>query len=195
MSRTPRNRVRRSAVCLIGLVCLLGVGACGTGFEAQTNHSYQAAEGSNERSEDVDAMNMVAVENSDGTATVSAALLAKTDDGDALTDVTGTDSDGDQVDIEFDGPLTLPKGDLVMLGEEPELVLSGDAVEAGYYVALDLQFETAAPVEVEVPIVERGEEGTYDSVAEAPEPEPTDSGDKAGKGNGDGKGNSDGNEG
>lgn len=182
MSRTP-HRVRRSAASLAGLACLLGLAACGTGVNAQTNQSYQAAEGSNERTEHVDAMNVIAVENSDGTATVSAALLAKADDGDALTGVTGTDPDGGQVDVEFDGPITLPEDDLVSLGEEPELVLSGDAIEAGYYITLTLEFETAAPVEVEVPVVERGEEGTYDSVAEAPAPEPTDSGDdKSGSG-------------
>ena len=177
VSRTP-HRVRRGAACLAGLACLLGLAACGTGVNAQTNQSYQAAAGSNEREADVDVMNILAVENTDGlAATISAGVIAKGQDdaGDTLTGVSGTDGEGNELDVQLDAPVELPDGELVTLGEEPEITLSGDAVEAGYYVTLDLQFETAAPVEVEVPVVERGEEGTYDSVAEAPAPEESDS--------------------
>ncbi|MGH3357516.1 MAG: hypothetical protein ACRDO7_01850 [Nocardioidaceae bacterium] len=167
------HRVRRGAACVAGLACLLGVSACGTGFEAQTSQAYQAAAGSNERAADLDVLNMLAVENTDGTATVSAALINKSDEDDSLTAVTGTDSEGNEIDVELIGPIALPPGKLVTLGEEAEIVLSGD-LSAGYYTTLNLQFENGAPVEIEVPIVEREEDGTYDDIAEAPQPAPVD---------------------
>lgn len=175
--RPTSHRVRRGAACLAGVACLLGISACGTNFEAQTNQAYQAAAGSNERAAGVDILNMLAVENADGTATVSATVLNKSGGDDSITAVSATDEEGDDVDVELSQPVALPDGKSVMLGEEPEIVISDEDLSAGYYTTLTLQFDSIAPVQIQIPVVDRGDEGTYDGIAEAPAPK--DTGDKS----------------
>lgn len=178
MRPTP-HRLRRSAASVAGIVALLGlVSACGTGLGAQTDQIYQASAGADARSDSMELHSVVAVENPDGTSTISAVLLNKAAEPDQLSAVTAATGDDQPVDLEFSDPIDLPTGELVRLGEEPEIALTGDT-DTGDYVTLDVQFENAAPMQIDVPVVARDSEGTYDEVAEAPEPaQPQDDGPK-----------------
>ncbi|UPK74586.1 hypothetical protein MU582_19440 [Nocardioidaceae bacterium SCSIO 66511] len=172
--RPTASRLRRGAAGISAAACLLALGACGTGFDAQTNQVYQPAAGANDHATDVDLLNVVGVDNSDDTATISASVLNKADADETITGVTGVTDSGDdveggkEVDITFAGPIDLPHGDLVKLGEEAEIVISYEDLGGGQYATLTFEFQNAAPVEMDVPIVSRGDEGVYDAVAEAP---------------------------
>ena len=173
--RPTASRLRRSAASISAAACLIAVGACGTGFDAQTNQVYQPAAGANIRADNIDLLNVVGVDNSDDTATLSLGVLNKADADDTLTTVTGVTDSGDkveggqEVDVEFADPIDLPSGTLVKLGEEPEIVISYDGLGGGQYTTLTFEFENSAPIEVDVPVVSRGDEGVYDSIAEAPD--------------------------
>ncbi|UYM06854.1 hypothetical protein [Solicola gregarius] len=179
--RPTASRTRRRAACIAGVVSLLAVSACGTGFDAQTNQVYQPAAGANERAESVDLLNVLAADNSDDTATISASLLNKGDADDTVTAITGTTDSGDglkggdPIDVQLAGPIALPTHELVKVGADAEIVVSYDDLGGGQYVTLDFEFENAAPITMDVPVVARGEHGIYDGIAEAPEPttEPT----------------------
>lgn len=151
---------------------MLGLSGCGTGFDAQTNQAYQPGDGSIERTADVDLLGVVAVDNADDTATISASIMNKSDADDRLVGVTGAGRSGDAIDVEVADPVDLPPGDLVSLGEEPEVVLSSDELAPGYFTDLTFEFENAGPVDIDVPVVSREESETYAEIAEAPEPEP-----------------------
>lgn len=170
--RSTANHLRRSAAGLAGAACLLLVGACGTNFEAQTNQIYQPAIGANESNDQIKLLNVLGVANDDDTATLSASIYNKTTEDDVVTAVTGTDGEGNSIEVELVEPIELPAQDLVATGEEAQVVVSFDEMTAGYYVTLDFEFENASPVEVDVPIVTRDEEGVYDGaydeIAEAP---------------------------
>lgn len=176
--RPTANRLRRSAVGLAGAACLLGVSACGTNFEAQTNQVYQAAAGANHNTGQVKLLNVLVVDNSDDTGTLSASLLNKVDEDDTISGVTGTNTEGDAIDVELVEPVELPAHELVLTGEEAQVVVSSDDLTPGRYVTLTFQFEDAAPVEIDVPVVERDDHGIYDAIAEAPEPAPKQNSDK-----------------
>ncbi len=156
--------------------CLLAVGACGTNFSAQTNQVYQPAAGADAYTDDLKLLNVLAVDNADGTATLSASVTNRTTTDDSITDVTGTDDEGNAVDVELVEPIDVPAHELVKTGEEAQIIISSDDVQAGYYVTLDFTFENSSPTSVDVPVVTRDEEGvyadTYDDIAEAPEQAP-----------------------
>ena len=182
--RPTANHLRRSAAGLAGAACLLLVSACGTNFDAQTGQVYQPAAGANQDTEQIKMLNVVAVDNADNTATLSASLLNKADEADAISGVTGTNN-GDAIDVELVEPIELPPHELVKTGEEAQVVVAFDDLQAGYYVKLDFEFESAAPIEVNVPIASRDDAAVYEGIAEAPEtPEP-----KNGSGNQSGNNN------
>lgn len=172
--RPTASRLRRSAACFAGVACLLAVGACGTGVDAQTNQVYQPAAGANVRADSVDLLNVLAVDNSDDTATISASILNKADADDQLTGVTGTTESGDAVeggqpvDVQLADPIDLQSQELVKIGARAEIVVSYDSLGGGQYVTLDFEFENSAPIEMDVPVVARDDHGTYDGIAEAP---------------------------
>src|SRR4051794_15688522 len=66
-------RRRRLAAASLAVTTMLSLGACGTGFSAQTNQVYQPAVGADARG-DVDALNTLLVANPNGSATVSVGL-------------------------------------------------------------------------------------------------------------------------
>jgi hypothetical protein len=80
--------VRRRGLSAAALAVTAGLtlGACGTSFGAQTNQVYQPAVGANARG-DVDSHNTQLVGNSDGSATLSAALVNNLDDDQTLTSI------------------------------------------------------------------------------------------------------------
>ncbi|HLR85452.1 MAG TPA: hypothetical protein VK059_10920 [Nocardioidaceae bacterium] len=175
MTRTA-DRLRRSAAALAGVACLLAMSACGTNFGAQTNQVYQPASGADAYTDELKLLNVLAVDNADDTATLSATLVNRTGTDDSVTAVSGTDGEGNDIDVQLVDPVEIPAHGRVKTGEEAQIVVSSDDLTAGYYVNLDFTFENSSPTKVDVPIVTRNEEGVYadayTDIAEAPEQTP-----------------------
>lgn len=162
---------RRLTATSFAAAALLVLGACG--FNAQTNHQYQAAVGAHARGE-MDVLNTLLVANDDGSATVSASLVNHTESEQSLSSVSVTAMDGTELAVRgLKLLLPLPQNRLAGLG------LSSDAggfrvtegAKPGYFVKVTFSFTASAPVTVEAPVVERTAE--YEKVAGA-EPLPTD---------------------
>jgi len=166
-------------MALAGLLVAGALSGCGTGLDAQTNAIYDPGDGVNERGGGVDVLNALLVANPDGTGTLSAALLNNGQEADEVTEV-AVSADGEELTVDASGlPVALPPSPRAPLNIEDEAAVYVEDVEAGYFVTLSMQFQNAAPVEIEVPVVGRGDEPSndmYDSVptgGPATEPEPT----------------------
>ncbi|MDO9379593.1 MAG: hypothetical protein Q7T56_12160 [Nocardioidaceae bacterium] len=160
----------RGAAVAAAAVLALTVSGCATGFNAETNREYTAAVGTNQREGDVDVLNALYVENVGGTATLSTVLVDKIGEPDTLTGITVATAGGDELTATLDAPIDVEPGVSTRLGDEPEVVISGDFV-AGQFLRTTLTFENAGEVVLRAPVVERTEE--YSEVA-APSILPTD---------------------
>jgi hypothetical protein len=139
-------------------------GCIGTGDDAQTNAQYQAGVGSNLRTGQVQLYNALAVDNGDGTATLSTVIVNTTDQPQKL-DAVAARNGGEAVEVET-APAIIGAGDSFNTGPAATAVLMGDAVTEGEYVALTLTFDRAGDVTIDVPVVTRTE--MYQDVAAKP---------------------------
>lgn len=160
------TRSRRAALTAVLCVAALVLSACASGFGAQTNQIYTAAEGTNERGDIVDVLNALFVANADDTATLSAGLLVSEPDGDTLQDVAVTTLTGDDIDAQLVRPVDLTDGELHSTGQDAEVIIRGTNFGAGDFVHLSLSFSKAGTVELDAPVVART--AVYDGVAPAP---------------------------
>ena len=158
------------ALLVGGVLTLSGCGGAGRG--AQTTQVYDAGVGVNDRDGDVYVLNALVVDNGDSTGTLSVSLLDKVGDGDQLLALEAITDTGESIEVQQDTkPIELCGEQLVVLGPNAEVMLSGDAFAAGDTVTLAFGFRDAQPVRMAVPVVARLEgEGSdpYDSVAESP---------------------------
>lgn len=169
----PISPARRSFVALAGLLAAGTLTACGTGLDAQTNEIYNPAIGVNARGGGVDVLNLLIVANPDGTGTVSGALINQSDDPDTLTGVTATTDEGELLRVEAPAlPLDIPSASELPI--DPVNLEDGSAiyvpqVRPGYFLTLELTFANGEPVQLEVPVVDRGEPlDIYSSVPTGP---------------------------
>ena len=165
-ARSPR--LRSAAATLLAVTALGLAGCSNTGVDAQTNQQYQPGVGANLRTGDVQLYNTLAVDNGDGTATVSAVVVNTSDETQKLDGATATTSGG-AVDVKA-APAIIGPGDSFDTGPAATVVLTGDTVGAGDYVSLTFTFDQAGDVSIEAPVVTRTE--MYDDVAEEPGGEP-----------------------
>ncbi|MFL6153712.1 MAG: hypothetical protein ACJ72B_15140, partial [Ornithinibacter sp.] len=165
-----------AATCAVAAVS----GCSDTSFDAQTNDVYDAGVGVNSRGTGVDVLNALIVDNGDGTGTLSATLVlnpGEFDEDQAPTSVTFDDFsvttlDGQPVDATLSDDVVLQPDESVMLGTDPVATVAGDNVVAGDMVTATFSFDTVVePIEIDIPVVQRT--STYDGVAEAPTPTPT----------------------
>lgn len=166
MTSARSLRPRAAAATLFAATAIAVAGCSGTGFDAQTNQQYQAGTGANLRTGQVQLYNTLAVDNGDGTATLSTVVVNTTDETQKLeaASATATDS-GEQVDVEA-APAIIGPGDSFNTGPAATVMLTGGAVEAGDYVTVTLAFDRAGEVTIEAPVVTRTE--MYSEVAEEP---------------------------
>lgn len=161
-ARTPA--LSRTAV-LVVVAASAGCSPSG----AQTQAIYDPADGVTVRSGDVYVLNALFVANSDSTATLSVSLLDRFGDGDELTNVTVTTSEGEPIETtQHVQPFVLCADQLAILGQGAPVTISGGNFIPGDTVELVLTFKDAAPVRTQVPVLARDAGGTYDSVAESP---------------------------
>jgi cytoskeletal protein RodZ len=157
------HRLRSAAATLLAATALALAGCTGTGVDAQTNQQYQAGVGANLRTGEVQLYNALAVDNDDGTATVSTVIVNTSEDTQKLDAVSATTADGTRVESRI-APAIIGPGDSFDTGPAGTIVLTGDAVQAGDYVTVTLTFDQAGDVTIEAPVVTRTE--MYSEVAE-----------------------------
>ena len=159
-ARSPR--LRSAAATLFAATAFALAGCSGTGVDAQTNQQYQAGVGANLRTGQVQLYNTLAVDNGDGTATVSAVIVNTSDETQKLDAVSASTADGTTLESQT-APAIIGPGDSFNTGPAGTIVLTGGA-EAGDYVTLTLAFNRAGDVSIEAPVVTRTE--MYDDVSE-----------------------------
>ena len=168
MTPTPRlprafRGLAAQKVALLAATAALGLGGCaGTGMDAQTNAQYQAGVGANVRSGPIQLYNALAVDNGDGTATFSAAILNRDKTPAKLTGATAHGSDGTAVDATT-APAIIDAGQLFNMGKAGAVILADKGLVAGEYVTVKLSFDGGRTVSVEAPVVARS--AIYDEVA------------------------------
>ena len=155
--------VRRLAAPAVLLVATVALSGCGAGNEVQTNQQYQAGVGANLRTGQVQLFNALAVDNGDGTATVSAVIVNTTDQPQKLGSATATTLDGTTVAVQS-ATATVPAEGSFNTGKDATIVLKSKDVKAGGYVELTLSFDGAGDVRIEAPVVARTD--MYADVAE-----------------------------
>lgn len=151
------NRRLRIAATAIALASTFALSACSSNFGAQTNHSYQAAVGSNVRSGPIQVFNALFVDNQDGTATFSGALLSP----EGSQEIVSANAEGAEVTLA--APITLEEQTLLTIGAEGEIIASLDPSAVGRNIKLTLTGADGDSVTVSAVVVERTE--MYDSVA------------------------------
>ncbi|HKY56621.1 MAG TPA: hypothetical protein VJL80_01110 [Aeromicrobium sp.] len=157
LARTSRRLALAAATAAIGLA-----GCAGTGVDAQTNAQYQAGIGANVRSGSIQLFNALAVDNGDGTATFSAAILNSDDTAAKLTRASARASDGSKVTATT-APAIIDAGRMFNTGKAGAVILADKQLEAGEYVTVKLVFDRGRTVSVEAPVVART--AIYDDVA------------------------------
>jgi len=166
VSRAPGRRGRLS----LATVAILGLVGCGSGFGAQTIEPYDPGVGANARAGTIAILGALVVAE-DGTGIVSATLVAEPgSEEQELTEVSAETLDGDAIDVQVNGSfaVTSQTGEPQQLGESAIVVLTGDTFAPGDFIDVTFTFSDAEPFEVQMPVVARTGDGTYDDVAEAP---------------------------
>ena len=147
--------LRSAAATLIAATALTLAGCSGTGDNAQTNQQYQAGVGANLRTGEVQLYNTLAVDNGDGTATLSAVVVNTTGKTQKLDSASASaTSDGKTVDVNT-APAIIGPRDSFNTGPAATVVFTGDTVKAGDYFTLTLTFDQAGDVTIEAPVVTR----------------------------------------
>ena len=110
MSSARSLRPRAVAATLFAATAVALAG-CTNGFDAQTNQQYQAGVGADLRTGQVQLYGTLAVDNGDGTATLSTVIVNTTDEAQKLDAATATAlGSGEPVDIEA-APAIVGPGD------------------------------------------------------------------------------------
>lgn len=167
---------RRPLIAVAAAVAALALPACSvpsTNFDAETNRAYDAGKGVNSRDTPVGIYNAVAVDNTpedsaaSTTATVSAALINRTDTAITLTGVTAQTADGQTLATDFAGGTgsigldpaqsAATERQVLSLGaNDAEVVIELGDLAAGANVTLTFVFEEIDDIVlVDVPIVSR----------------------------------------
>ena len=144
---------------------MLTLTGCGTGFSAQTNQQYDAAVGSNHRGGEIDVLNALFVDNADGTATFSAAILNKGTNVHILNSVMTTTDAGTAIASTLTKPQELRSQLVYSPGKKGDIVMTG-SFPAGGFVKITLDFDGVAPLTINAPVVTRN--SIYDNVAKRP---------------------------
>ena len=192
MNATKTRRLVPAAAAL--LLAVPPLSSCATtNFDAQTDQYYTPGDGENERSGTVDVLHALIVSEEPGSGRLIAALSNAGTDGDpvgaesddspqesgsqgaqdeTLTGVRGVDeSEGVQFSL-VEGETTIPAGGTLQLADEGSAVISvsGDPelLAPGKYVRLVFTFESGEEAELNVPVLEPGEDYADIEIPEAP---------------------------
>lgn len=169
LAASKRRLLWRCLALACAAAALLGVAGCGSNFNAQTQQQYQPAEGINNRAGDVYAINTLVVTDGKGNGTVVSALINQAQTEDTLRSVTATDGSAQlKVAPLPESGIVLRPSRLVQLGTEGSVRIRSDNLRAGFFVTLTFTFANAAPLELDVPVVENEEDSPYADVPVEP---------------------------
>ena len=175
------NRSRISRLASAGALVLATATLSSCGFNFATDKVYTPAEGVNQRDGRVDVLNAVVVATADGRGTFVASLSnneAPAFESGGLTVVDdrliGLAGAGDTALTAELQPVDLPGGALVKLADGEGIPVTGEAIELGSFVEVELTFENADPVTMTIPVVANnrdfeGQDGTTLTPTELPE--------------------------
>jgi hypothetical protein len=157
-SRSWRSTLRRLTTVAVIPAAVVALSGCGANFDAQTNQIYQAAEGTNDRSALVYALNTLVVGDGEGNGTVVVRLVNNGPEEDELQSFTAQQDDGSEIKV---AALTEPIGigvgpdpdQSILLGPEGELRLHGGGFEPGDFIKLNLVFAESEPLSINTPVV------------------------------------------
>ena len=157
MTSARSSWLRTAAATLIAVTALALAGCGGTGDNAQTNQQYQAGVGANLRTGEVQLYNALAVDNADGTATLSTVVVNTTGKTQKLDSASATTtSGGEPVEVNM-APAIIGPRDSFNTGPAATVVFTGGTVESGDYITLTMTFDRAGDVTIEAPVVDRTE--------------------------------------
>lgn len=170
-ARPPTARLRllrRSLALVCAATAVVGVGGCGSSFNAQTQQQYQPAVGVSNRDDAIYAINTLVVTDGEGNGTVVSALINQKAAADSLRSVTAVDDQGRELKVLPlpDGGVALPSQQAVQLGNDASVRISSDELQAGFFVTLSFTYADAAPLQVDVPVVDQT--STYADVPVGP---------------------------
>ncbi len=175
------NRSRISRLASAGVLVLATATLSSCGFNFATDKVYTPAEGVNQRDGRVDVLNAVVVATADGRGTFVASLSNNEapvfeDGGLTVADdrLIGLAGAGDTALTAELQPVDLPGGALVKLADGEGIPVTGEGIELGRFVEVELTFENAEPVTMTVPVVANnrdfeGQDGTTLTPTELPE--------------------------
>lgn len=166
MGRSTSAHRWRIGMALV--VAMFAVTGCGSNFNAQSEQMYQPAVGMSDRSGQVYAINTLIVTDGKGDGTVIAALINQAHRDDRLRGVTVVDDKGSTLQV---APLPanglrLASTQSVQLADSGAVRVSGSSLQAGTVVSVTFTFAQAAPVTLDVPVV--NDSSTYASVPVGP---------------------------
>jgi hypothetical protein len=124
------------------------------GFDYATDRVYTPGAGVNDRDASVDVLAAVVVSAEEGSGTFIASF-ANNDQEDSAT-VTSVAGAGESSDVQVDSfqPIQIAPGQLVNLAtDDAGIVISGDSIEAGDFVTLEIGFGDGDSVQLDVPIL------------------------------------------
>jgi hypothetical protein len=123
------------------------------GFDYATDRTYTPAAGVNDRDAMVDVLGAVVVSAQPGSGTFIASFA--NNDQEKPATVTSLAGAGEDSDLKVDAfePIQVGPGALVNLATEGGIVITGDAVDSGAFVTLEIGFGDGQSVQMDVPVV------------------------------------------
>lgn len=177
--RRPAGRARgRTARAIAATLLALGLLGAGCGFNAQTSQPYTPADGTNldvGADNQLKIRNLVVVSRSEGQGFLSTSIVSGT--GDRLTSATITPSPlggspGPAVAADFQQPIELPGGVLVVLTDGPPVTVKSPGLVAGLAASVTMEFAEAGQIVMNCPVVD-GTIPPYSTITAVPSPSPS----------------------
>jgi len=144
-----RHRRTRTLTAVLAVLLALGLAACGSDRRADT---VDESSGQVERTESIDALNLVLVTDGTGVARLIGTLVNQADERDRLV---GLDVDAEPPGYSMvfaDGPYALPEDGKLRLYRDANVTVIAEAFEPGYRADVTLVFASSEPLTTTVPI-------------------------------------------
>lgn len=128
----------------------------------------ETAAGAIDRTETIDALNLVLVTDGTGAARLVGTVINEAEQTDRLVGIDVDTEVGPYSLVFGEGPLTLPTDEPLELADDAEVSVISDNLRPGFMAELTLMFENSAPVVSQVPV--RLQEGPYSDIEVIPPP-------------------------
>jgi len=154
---TRHTSMRRGSLAAVLAMVCWALSGCAADFNAQTNQQYQPGEGINDRSTDVYVLNALVVADGQGNGTLVGTLLNQATTPDALTSVAAADGQGQSIRVtKLVSPMALAPQHAVKLETDAAVRLTGAGVVSGDFITVQLTFQQAAPLQLDIPVLADG---------------------------------------